>query len=331
MSFSPSARETRLAEAQRVWRIEYDRHGGPEVLVRRYCHLSPPGPGEVRIAVRAASVNPVDGKIRGGVFPSFPCVFPSGTGRDGAGVVVALGDGVDPAWLRRRVAFLAPRASSGSWAEAVNMPVGVLGTIPDALDDAAAAALPLAGQSAEAVLNAGGIACRNANKGKRVLILAASGGVGRIAVQLARLAGAQVHATASSGHRTGLERLGCSKVWAYDKGEDYASTDRFDLVVDLLGGAEHERSYRALRKGGTLACLNAKPIVDRSAEFGVRVVVADVIADGARLGALLSLVKEGKLDPGPKRVLPASSFAEAQLLCDGGHAGGKIVLNFGAE
>jgi len=112
MSCSPSAREARLAEAQRVWRVEYDRHGGPEVLGWRYCHLSPHGLDEVRIAVRAASVNLVDGKSSGGVSPSLPCVFPSGTGSDGAGFVVALGAGVDPMWLGRGVAFLAPREAA---------------------------------------------------------------------------------------------------------------------------------------------------------------------------------------------------------------------------
>lgn len=211
------------------------------------------------------------------------------------------------------------------------MPVGVLGTIPDAVSHGAAADLPLAGQSAEAGLSVGGLACRGANQGKRVIILAAPGGVGRIAVQLARLAGVQVHASASSGHRAGLERLGCSKVWAYDKGDDYASTDSFDLVVDLLGGAEHERSYRALRKRGTLACLNAKPIIDRARSLASGLLSQISLRMERGLRRCFLLFRKARWTPAQGQVLSASSFAEAQLLCDGGHAGGKIVLNFGAE
>lgn len=331
MSGPPPLREGQLVAAVRVWRVEYDRTGGPEVLVWREAALAAPGRGEVRVAVRAASVNPVDGKIRAGLLPPLPSAFPAGTGRDGAGLVVGLGADVDPVWLGRRVAFLAPRFGPGTWAEAVNLPVAVLAEIPETVNDLVAATLPLVGQSAEAVLAAGGVSLGADARGKRVLIHAAAGGVGRAAVQLAWLAGAEVHATASSARRPALEALGCARVWAYDEGEDFTALREVDLVIDLLGGAVHDRSYTVLRRGGIFACLKAAPFRDRGTEFDVQVVVAEVVPDGALLVRLLALVVAGRLDLGPERVLPATAFVEAQRLSDSGHAGGKIVLDFGAE
>lgn len=302
-----------------IHRVEYDRLGGPEVLVWRATSLPPPGPGEVRIAMRGASVNPIDGKIRSGRLP-VPLTFPAGTGRDGMGVVAALGEGVGAKWLGRRVAFLAPRGGMGTWAEAVNMPVSVLAPVPDTVDDLAAAALPLAGLSAAAVL-----ALAGELSGQRVLVHAGAGGVGRIAVQLARIAGAEVHATASSASRAAVEALG-ARVLTYDT-EDFTTLRDMDLVVDLIGGETHARSHAVLRPGGLIACLNAAPFTDRSAETGIRVAVAEVAPDPARLAALLDLVAQDRLDPGPAVVLPASGFAEAQRLSDTGHLRGKLVLD----
>nr|WP_229582627.1 zinc-binding dehydrogenase [Paracoccus sp. S-4012] len=209
------------------------------------------------------------------------------------------------------------------------MPVAVLAEVPETVGDLAAAALPLAGLSAAAVLASGAIALGQSAEGRRVLVHAAAGGVGRIAVQLARLAGAEVHATASAANREVLQDLGAARVWARDA-EDFAALREVDLVIDLLGGEVHARSYQTLRPGGILACLRAAPFTDRSAEFGVRVSVAEVAPDPAVLAQLLDLVAAGKLDPGPAHVLPARDFAEAQRRSDTGRLSGKLVLDFQA-
>lgn len=310
-----------------IWRVEHDAHGGPEVLHRRDALLAPPGPGEVRVAMHAASVNPVDGKIRAGLLDGLPPGFPAGTGRDGAGVVAALGAGVGAEWLGRRVAFLAPRGSAGSWASAATLPVDLLSAIPDMVDDLAAAALPLAGLSAAAVARAGGIGIGQRAPGLRVLIHGAAGGVGRIALQLARAAGAEIHATASAANRAVLERLGAHRIWARETG-DFTALRDLDLVIDLVGGAVHGRSYPVLRPGGMIACLKAAPFADRSAEWGLRCVTAEVAPDPAVLSALLDMIAAGELDPGPTRVLPGADFALAQNLCDSGRLRGKLVLDF---
>lgn len=318
-----------LASAETVHRVEYDRTGGPEVLVWRAAPIAPPAQGEAQIAMRAASVNPIDGKIRAGLLPPLPLGFPAGTGRDGMGRVMAVGEGVASERVGRRVAFLAPRSGAGTWAEAVTMPVSVLAEVPEAVGDLAAAALPLAGLSAAAVLDCGGIGLGQSAAGKRVLVHAGAGGVGRIVVQLARLAGAEVHATASAANRPVLEALGATRVWAHDE-EDFTALRGVDLVIDLLGGEVHDRSYQTLRPGGTIACLRAAPFTDRSAAHGVRVAVAEVAPDAVVLAQLLDLVAAGRIDPGPAQVLPARDFAEAQRRSDSGHLSGKLVLDFQA-
>ncbi|MDR5653145.1 quinone oxidoreductase family protein [Ruixingdingia sedimenti] len=316
-----------LATATQVWRVEHDRPGGPEVLTWRKGPLPPPAPGEARVAVRAASVNPVDGKIRAGRLPGLPPAFPATTGRDGAGRVLAVGPGVAPGWLNRRVAFLAPRGE-GTWGMAVNLPVAALAEIPAGVDDLAAAALPLAGISAARALALGGLWPLRPAPGLRVLVHAGAGGVGRIAVQLARLTGAEVHATASSASRAAVEALG-ARLWAYDV-EDFTALRDVDLVIDTMGGEVHHRSHAVLRPGGLIACLRAAPFADRSAETGMRVEIAEIAPDAPMLAALLDLVAQGQLDPGPAQVLPASGHAEAQRLSDSGHLRGKLVLDFGA-
>lgn len=309
--------------SERFGRVEHDRIGGPEVLIWRSAALPSPAAGEVRIAMRAASVNPIDGKIRSGLLSPLPLQFPATTGRDGMGEVVALGPGVDAEWLGRRVAFLSPRGGQGTWAEAVTMPVAVLAAVPQNVPDLAAAALPLVGLSAAAVLNLGG--CLS---DKRVLVHAASGGVGRIAVQLALNAGAHVEATASAASRAALEAMGVSRVWSYDD-EDFTQTHDIDLVVDLLGGEIHARSYAVLRRGGTLACLNAAPFVDRSNSYGVSTQVANVLPDPVILAELLQRVADGHLDAGPTQVLPIGEFVQAHQIADAGKLRGKLVLDFG--
>ena len=311
-----------------IHRVEYDSIGGPEVLHWREVTLAPPGPGEVQIKTLGASVNPIDAKIRAGKLAPLPLAFPAQSGRDGMGQVTALGPEVDPAWLGQRVCYLMPRGPMGSWAEAVNLPVALLAKVPDGLPDLTAAALPLAGLSALAVLEAGGIEPLGEADDLRILLHAAAGGVGRIVLQLARLAGASVHCTASEANRQRLMALGAAKVWAYDTGEDFRAARDLDLVIDLMGGALHEESYPCLRQGGVMACLNAAPFTDRAAEFGVTTKIAEVAPNPARLELLLDLAAQGHLKPGPALTLPARDFAKAHSLIETGHLSGKLVLDF---
>ena len=301
--------------------VQFSGYGPPEVLSARRIPAPQPGAGEVSIDVHAASVNPIDWKLRAGLLQKvFPASFPVTSGRDGAGVVIAVGAGVDSGLIGRRVCFLGA-LGVGTWAERIVLPAALAVAIPDTLSFIDAAAVPLAGLSAWAAL----VTAAQIGPGVRVLIHAAAGGVGTFAVQIARNRGAHVAATCSRGNIDFVCGLGAEEVITYDDKiafEDKLS--RLDVVLDPIGGEVHRRSYAALRKGGMLVCLAAAPYQDRGAEYGVTVRLAQVAPDPAVLAALLALVP--RVRPIVERILPFSDFVAAQRASQQGHARGKTVL-----
>lgn len=305
-------------------RVEYERTGGPEVL--RLAEVERPacGPGEVRVAMQAVSVNPVDAKIRSGLFPGVPPHFPSGTGRDGAGVVTEIGEGVDPSLKGARVCYLAPRGAT-SWAEEVVLPAEMVEPFHDALSMTEAASLPLAAISAWVAL----MQTAEVGPGMTVLIHAAAGGVGSLAVQIAAARGATVIGTCSARNADFVTGLGAERVVAYDA-EDFTNTlSELDLVLDLMGGDVHERSYSVLRPGGTLVYLAALPFDDSAKPEDVTVLSAQVHPGTGALRAVLDLVAGGKVRPVVTEVLDFSEFEKAQSRIATGHVRGKIVLTLG--
>ena len=301
--------------------VQFSGYGPPEVLAARRIPAPQPGAGEVSIDVHAASVNPIDWKLRAGLLQKvFPASFPVTSGRDGAGVVIAVGAGVDSGLIGRRVCFLGA-LGVGTWAERIVLPAALAVGIPDTLSFIDAAAVPLAGLSAWAAL----VTAAQIGPGVRVLIHAAAGGVGTFAVQIARNRGAHVAATCSRGNIDFVCGLGAEEVIAYDDKiafEDKLS--RLDVALDPIGGEVHRRSYAVLRKGGMLVCLSAAPYQDRGDEYGVTVRLAQVAPDPAVLAALLALVP--RVSPIVERILPFSDFVAAQRASQQGHARGKTVL-----
>jgi NADPH:quinone reductase-like Zn-dependent oxidoreductase len=301
--------------------VKYRTHGGPEVLELVEGPAPLPNAGELLIEVHAVSVNPVDWKIRSGRAGQLPAGFPASTGRDGAGIVRATGSGADPDLVGARVCFLAPRGS-GTWAEVVALPAECAVAIPDALPWTEAAALPLAGISAWRGL----VTAADLQPGMRVLIHGGSGGVGSIAVQLARDLGAHVAATCSARNAGYVRALGAHQVIPYDEVAFEEAVTDIDVVFDLIGGEVHRRSYPVLRPGGTMVYLNAAPIEDRGSEFGVRVVMAQVMPDPAALSALVGKAANGTFRPIVTQVLPFEEFRRAQAAAETGHGPGKLVL-----
>jgi NADPH:quinone reductase-like Zn-dependent oxidoreductase len=222
-----------------------------------------PGPGEVLIEVRAASVSPADWKIRKGELQKFfPLEFPAILGRDGAGVVMDLGASVDGAAIGDEVCFIVPRGGQGPYAERVVVPAGLLAPKPGNIDFADAAAFPLAGLTAWAAL----VDTAPVGPGVKVLVHGGAGGVGGMAVQLGRHFGAEVAATCSDANVDYVRDLGASQVVAYDRQDFVALVEGCDVVFDTVGGDVHRRSYEVLKPGGVLVYVIADPIEDLSAE-----------------------------------------------------------------
>ena len=221
------------------------KHGDLSVLRVQECPDPPsPGPGQVRVAVHAAGVNFADHLARVGLYPDAPKP-PVVVGYEVAGIIEAVGDGVDAARVGERV-FAGTRF--GGYAEIVNVRAADAVPLPESLTFEQGAAIPVNYATAWAALHGYG----SLREGERVLIHAAAGGVGIAAIQLAKAAGAEVHGTASPGKHQRLAELGVDRAIDYRRDGWWKGLPPYDIVLDAIGGKSLKRSYGLLRPGGRL-------------------------------------------------------------------------------
>ena len=299
--------------------------GGPDVLELTETPKPKPIPTEVLVRVRATSVNPVDTFVRSGAFPVLgdpPFIL----GWDVSGVVEEVVPGVTRFRAGDEVYGMPffPRAGS-TYAEYVAVPSRQLARKPKNLDHAQAAALPLVGLTAwQALVDIAAV-----EPGQRVLIHAGGGGVGHVAVQIAKALGAYVITTASAAKSDFVRSLGADEVIDY-KAVDFAKTVRdVDVVLELIGGGNAERSFGVLRPGGLLITAvertNAE-LARKTEAAGLRFAGITVEPDYVGLERLTELVEAGKLRPHVERTLPLEEAAKAHELVAQGSTTGKIVL-----
>lgn len=305
--------------------IAYDRYGDPEVLEMVDWPDPAPGPDEVLVALQAASVIPADWKVRAGHLKHiFDIGFPMLPGRDGAGVVAAIGEQVDYAAVGDAVCVVAQHTEPGTYAEYVVRDAASIVPKPADLTFAAGAALMHAGICAWIAL----AETAPVEPGMRVLVQGGAGAIGAMAVQLARHRGAEVVATCRAANADYVSGLGAHAVVAYDREDFRDRVSDCDVVFDLIGGEVHARSYDAMRRGGTLVYLIAAPIEDRSADYGVRTVRAQIHDEISALRAVVRLADEGVWTPQVSRIMPLAEAAEAHRLLESGeNTRGRIVLD----
>ena len=303
--------------------LRIDDYGGREALRIVDMVRPEPGPGEALIEVHAAGVNPVDWKIREGYMKAFLDIpMPHVLGRDVSGVVADLGDGVTALSAGDAVFGTATANRDGTHAEFVAIDTGLLARKPNRIDHVETASLPIAALSAYAGLITHG----NLAKGEKILIHAGAGGVGVIAIQLAKHIGAMVATTAGEANAEYVRELGADVVI------DYRSTDfsevlsDYDLVFDTMGGEIHVRSYAVLAPGGRMTCLNADPIPGDKPRDDVTVFNAPVAYDTASLERIAELIDKGAIRPQVSAVVPLSEAVSAYDLSQTGHLRGKVVL-----
>lgn len=304
--------------------VLYDRYGGPDVLRLSDVPDPEPGPDEVLIQVKAASVIPGDWKLRAGhLREMFPIAFPKVPGRDGAGVVVARGSDVDYADIGDALCFVTEHTEPGSNCEFVVRGRDRVVAKPDTLSFPEAAALMHAGVCAWICL----VETARVAAGMKVLVHGGAGAIGGMAVQMARHLGAEVAATCHSRNLDYVESLGASRVIAYDV-EDFAATVRdIDVVVDLIGGDVHRRSYPVLKTGGAMVWLIAAPFEDQSAKYGVRTLQAKIHDDLRVLEAVVALADKGAIKPQVSRRMSLADAADAhRILEERRNSRGRIVL-----
>ena len=302
-----------------MWAVRLHEYGGKDAVKVDEVAPPAPGPGEVLVRVRAAGVNPVDWKIREGQRRErMPLLLPVVLGCDLSGTVEATGAGVSG--LHAGDAVFGSTGLHGAFAELVVVKGDQVVRVPPGLDHVKAGAVPLAALTAWQALHLGGVA-----PGQRVLVHAASGGVGGFAVPLARALGAAVTGTASAANLSYVRQLGATALdYRSDRFED---AEPFDLVLDLVGGDTQDRSWAVLAPGGVLVSSIAVPAPDDPKLAGRRAVRVGVRPVGADLAEVARLIGTGQVPVHVAATLPFTEAAEAlERVRIGLGAPGKLVL-----
>ena len=301
--------------------------GGRDKLELIEHDVPPVAPDGVLVQVKAAGVNPVDYKIRGGYMAEkLPYHFPVIIGWDLAGVVEKVGPAVT--WFKpgdRVYGYIRRHhLQYGTYAEYATAPEGFFAHMPPELSFEQAAALPLASLTAHQALEAVGL-----RGGETLFLTGGAGGVGHVTIQLAVARGARVVATASERNHAFVRELGAEPL---DYGDDDVPGRVHDLLddsgadaaVDLFGGDVREQAFAALRQGGRLASVAQPP---PEAREGHEVTYIFVRPSGFDLGEHITpLVAEGSLRPTIEETFPLERAADAHERIEEGHVRGKLVL-----
>lgn len=306
--------------------IRQEAWGGPLELKLVEIERPQPLPTEVLVKVHAAGINPVDRFTREGKAYMRALSLPHIPGWDVSGVIEAVGYGVtrfkagDPVfgmpWFPRE---------AGAYAEYVSAPARHFAHKPPALSHAEAAALPLAGLTAWQMLKE----VAKVGPGTKLLVNAGAGGVGHLAIQIAKSLGAEVTATARAAKHEFLRDLGADTVVDYTLTDAAAALNGFDVVIELVGGPTCLALLEALRPGGLLVSAQAAwapTLQDEARRLGVQASWYLVDPDGDGLEELASLANEGKLVPHVQDIYPLAAAAEAQERVAAGRTQGKVVL-----
>ena len=305
--------------------IRFDRFGGPEELKLVEMPDPEPGPDELLIEVHAVSVVPGDWKLRKGLLTGmFPVRPPKVPGRDGAGIVRAMGENVTGFAVGDRVCFTCQHVDQGSYAQLAARPAADIVPMPENLSFIEGAAVMHAGVCAWiAVVETAGV-----KAGDRVLVHGAAGAIGGMAVQLCKHLGAGVTGTCSERNRDHVAALGCDRIVPYDRVAFESAVSGQDVVIDLVGGEIHTQSYGVLRPGGMLVWLIAEPFDDRPAGLDIEVRQAMILDNREILGAVVGLADAGHIRPLVSRVLPLDEAAEAHRILEAGeNTRGRLVLD----
>jgi NADPH:quinone reductase-like Zn-dependent oxidoreductase len=284
---------------------------------------------EVLIRVHATTVNPFDCAVRAGYLAGwYTYTFPLILGLDVAGVVEEVGPGVTDFAPGDSVYTRTAPSQNGAYADYVAVPAGQVAAQPRSLDHVQAAALPQVALTAwEALINAA-----NLGEGQTVLIHGAAGGVGHVAVQLAKWRGAKVIGTASGYNLDFLHGLGVDEAIDYTTTPFETVVRDVDIVFDTVGGETQQRSWPVLKPGGILISIVQPPSAETAAAQGVRQqFVAAEHSSGVVLSQVAELVDTGTIKPTVSTVLPLREIRRAHEMSQGRHTRGKIVLQVGMD
>lgn len=284
-----------------------------------------PGKGQVLVEAHAASINPIDWKVRAGYMKEMvPLTMPATLGGDVSGVVAGIGEPVSGLKSGDRVygypSLLA--GGSGSFAEFVVAPISTLAPAPQKASFVDAAALPLVGASALQALEQH----IKLQRGQKILIHGGAGGIGSIAIQIAKSIGAYVATTASADDQAFVRELGVDEVLDYEKEAFEEKLKNFDAVFDTVGGDTTKKSFKVLKKGGTLVSMLGQPDSALAQQHGVTAIGQLTHVTTEVLKRLAQLVDQGTIKIRVDRAFPLEKASEAFQLVEEGHPPGKVVF-----
>lgn len=308
--------------------IVVHEYGGPEVLKYEDTPRPEPRENEVLVRVMAAGVNPVDGEIRSGKYSKFfgpkPPFIP---GSDIAGVVEAAGAKMDKYKHGDAVYAYLDLDRGGGYAEYTIAKAEEVSAKPRSVNFVEAAAVPIAALTAwQALVDAAKL-----STGQTVLIHGGSGGVGSFAIQIAKMRGAKVFATASTPNQDLLKQLGADVAIDYtrEKFEDIAKD--VDVVLDSVGKDTLARSYGIVKKGGFVATLVSRLDQAELNKHGIRGESISVKPSGTELAEIARLIDNKKINVVVSQTVSLTDAAKAQKKAATGHTRGKIVLRVAEE
>ncbi|MGG1947586.1 NADP-dependent oxidoreductase [Trinickia sp. NRRL B-1857] len=297
--------------------------GSPDVIAEGDLPSPSIGADEVVVRVEAVGLNPLDLKIMTGVMQQvFPVEFPYVPGTDFSGVVTKAGDNVSEVRPGDRVVGRTSPNAGGALAHSLAIAAADLCMIPSEMSFEQAAALPTAfGTASQSLIDVGGL-----RRDERVLIHAAAGGVGIMAVQLASDAGAHIVATASARNHDLLKTLGADELIDY-RVDDFTQIRDIDLVLDSIGGETLEKSWSVLRAGGRIASIAEFAIRERKGLAGQFVFFAEA---KRYLPNAFRMFEAGRLQIVIDAIFAADETRAAFEKLATGHARGKIVVRMGS-
>ncbi len=310
--------------------IQYSQFGGPEVLKVVNVPIPEPLDSEVLIKIHYAGLNPVDWKVREGLLQkAIPFQFPITPGWDASGVVEKIGKGVkhfkvgDEVFTYCRKELL----QGGTYAEYIAIDENAVAKKPSNISFSVAASIPLVALTAWQAL----YDILQLKKGDVILIQAGAGGVGSLALQIAKRIGAFVITTTSSKNSDYVRSLGADLIVNYDK-ENMTDVIRkaypngIDSVFEMIGGKSMDEAAQLIKKGGSMVSIVLPLSQERAKELGITSLYCFVRPNGEELSKIAELIQQKKLKVPPIEEWPLDQAAQAQEKNKEGHTRGKIVL-----
>jgi len=305
--------------------VTISKYGDQSVLTYTDIERPKPKADEILVHNRAVAINPIDWKIRNGLGEMFGLQFPIILGCEIAGTIEEVGSDVRDFQTGAAVYGYVSLERNGGYADYTIAKSDEIAPKPESLDFENAAAVAVGALTSwQAIFDTANLQAR-----QRILITGASGGVGSMAVQLAKAIGAIVIATASGKNEEFVRSLGADEFVDYTREKFEDRVREVNVVYDTVGGDTLERSFATLRRGGCLVTTVEPPSNEKAEKLGIRASMIGVEPSGRQLREINRLIAAGKLKTHIATVLPLAEIRKAHQLSESGRTRGKIILHPG--